>query len=216
MGDMKRALSFYVKCYQHLNPQSPTYLDNMIIAYLGRNVKEYRRNCLKFLEELKLTCPICSGNTSFHDSYDRHVHVGEEIEWISLFRVICVRCGKTHAIIPDFIRPYKHYSACDAELVLRDQEDGIPLEEIETDASISTLRRWVAEFRHRGRQALGALRSILYRHYGKFVNELKVAGTKLFGMIERILGLLPEVESSHLAIGEANMWLTNHMAGVFV
>ena len=76
---MKRALSFYVKCYQHLNPQSPTYLDNMIIAYLGRNVKEYRRNCLKFLEELKLTCPICSGNTSFHDSYDRHVHVGEEI-----------------------------------------------------------------------------------------------------------------------------------------
>jgi len=35
-------------------------------------------------------------------------------------------------------------------------------------------------------------------------------------MIDRLLDLLPEVESSHLAIGEANMWLTNHMAGVFV
>jgi len=199
-----------------LNPQSPAYLGNMIIAYLGRNVKEYRRNCLRFLEELDLICPICGGETSFHDDYDRHVHMGEEIEWITLFRVICGKCGKTHAIIPDFIRPYKHYSACDTEMALRDQEDGIPLEEIETAASISTLRRWVAEFRYRGWQAVGALRSILYRHYGRFINELEAASTKVFHMIERMLELLPEVESSHLAIGEANMWMTNHIAGVFV
>lgn len=161
-------------------------------------------------------CPICGGKTSFHDSYDRHVHIGEEIEWITLYRVICSKCGKTHAIIPDFIRPYKHYSACDTELALRDQEDGIPLEEIETAASISTLRRWAAEFRYRGQQAAGALRSILYRHYSSFVSELKVASTNVFHTIERMLELLPEVESSHLAIGEANMWLTNHMTGVFV
>lgn len=188
----------------------------MIIAYLGRNVKEYRRNCLRILEGLDLICPICGGRTSFHDSYDRHVHIGERIEWLSLFRVICGKCGKTHAIIPDFIRPYKHYSACDTEMVLLDQEDGIPLEEIETSASISTLRRWVAEFKHRGRQAAGALRSILYRHYGRLINELETASPKIFRMIERLLELLPKVESSHLAIGEANMWLTNHMAGVFV
>lgn len=198
------------------NSQSPTYLGNMIIAYLGRNVKEYQRNCLKFLDGLDLICPKCGGRTSFHDSYERHVHIGEGIEWISIFRVICSKCGKTHAIIPDFIRPYKHYSACDTEMALRDQEDGIPLEEIETTASIPTLRRWVAEFRHRGRQAAGALRSILYRHYGTFINEIKIASTKVFHMIERMLELLPEVESSHLAIGETNMWLTNHMAGVFV
>lgn len=142
--------------------------------------------------------------------------MGEETEWINIFRVICSRCGKTHAIIPDFIRPYKHYSACDTEMVLRDEEDGIPLEEIETAASISTLRRWVKEFRHRGRQAVGALRSILYKHYGRLINELEAAGTKIFRMIERLLEMFPEVESSYLAIGEANMWLTNHMAGVFV
>jgi len=198
------------------NPQSPAYLGNMIIAYLGRNVKEYRENCLRFIEKLDLMCPECGGKASFHDSYERHIHIGEEIEWITLFRVICRKCGKTHAIIPDFIRPYKHYSACDTEMVLRDQEDGIPLEKIETSASISTLRRWVAEFRHRGRQAAGALRSILYRHYGRLINELEAANTKVFNMIERMLELLPELESSHLAIGEANMWLTNHMTGVFV
>ncbi len=188
----------------------------MIIAYLGRNVKEYRRNCLQFLEELDLICPKCSGRTSFHDSYTRHVHIGNEIEWITLFRVICGKCGRTHAIIPDFIRPYKHYSACDAELVLLDQEDGIPAEEIETAASISTIRRWVKEFKHRGQQAAGALRSILYKYYGKFINELELACTKTFGMIERLLELLPQIESSHLAIGEANIWLTNYLAEIFV
>ena len=60
------------------------------------------------------------------------------------------------------------------------------------------------------------MRSILYRHYGRLINEIEVASTKVFHMIERMLELLPEVKSSHLAIGEANMWLTNHMAGVFV
>jgi hypothetical protein len=198
------------------NPQSPAYLGNMIIAYLGRNVKEYRRNCLKFLEKLDLICPVCGGKTSFHDSYDRHVHIGEEIEWVTFYRVICGKCDKTHAIIPDFIRPYKHYSACDAELVLRDHEDGKPPEKIETAASISTVQRWAAEFKCRGRQATGALRSILYRYYGKLVSELETAGIKIFHIMEKMLELLPEVESSHLAIGEANMWLTNHMAGVFV
>lgn len=171
---------------------------------------------MQFLERLDLICPKCGGRTNFHDSYDRHIHIGEEIEWIEIFRVICIKCGKTHAIIPDFIRPYKHYSACDTEMVLRDQEDGIPLDDIETAASISTVKRWVAEFRNRGRQAAGALRSILYRYYGKLVNELEAASTKVFNMIEQILELLPEVESSHLAIGEANIWLTNHMSGVFV
>jgi len=63
-------------------------------------------------------------------------------------------------------------------MALRDQEDGIHLEEIETSASISTLRRWVEEFKHRGLQAAGALRSILYRHYNKFINELEAANDK--------------------------------------
>lgn len=163
-----------------------------------------------------MVCPACGGKTGFHDNYVRHVHMGEEIEWITLYRVICGRCGKTHAVIPDFIRPYKHYSACDSEMALRDHEDGIPTEEIETAASISTVRRWVSEFMDRGKQAAGALRSILYRHYGRLVNELEAAGAKVLSMIEQLLEMLPGLESSHLSIGETNMWLTNHMAGVFV
>lgn len=200
---------------QHLTLKAP-YTCKMIIAYLGRNVKEYRRNCLKFLEELDLLCPACGGKTSCHGVYDRHIHMGDEIEWITLQRVICGRCRRTHAVIPDFIRPYKHYSACDTEMALRDHEDGTPLDKIETTASMPTLKRWVAEFRSRGKQAAGALRSILYRYYERLANELEASGAKVFRMIERLLELLPEIESSHLAIGETNMWLTNHMAGFFV
>ena len=210
-------MSFNVKCYQHLTLKALKHNQiNMIIAYLGRNVKDYRSNCLKYLEELNLICPKCEGKTSFHGSYSRHVHIEEEIEWITLFRVICDKCGKTHAIIPDFIRPYKHYSACETELVLRDQADGIPLEKIKTTASISTLKRWVKEFMYRGQQAAGALRSILCRYYGKFINELEFAEEKIFDTIERILELLPQIKSSYLTIGEANIWLTNWLAEIFI
>lgn len=188
----------------------------MIIAYLGRNVKDYCKNSLKFLVQLEIICPICHGKTTFHNSYRRHVHIGEEIVWIIIYRVKCSRCGKTHAVIPDFIRPYKHYSTCDTELVLRDYEDCIPVEKIETTACISTARRWIKEFKHRGQQAAGALRSILCKHYYRLVSELELVNSKIIAIIERLLDLLPEIESSNLSIGETNIWLTNHLAGFFV
>lgn len=117
------------------NTQSPYHIKrNMIIVYLGRNVKDYRQNFLRYLEALKLSCPECDGKTRYHDSYDRHVHIGEVVEWITINRVKCSRCNATHAVIPDFMRPYKHYSACDSEMALRDMEDGIPAEQVETAA----------------------------------------------------------------------------------
>jgi hypothetical protein len=121
----------------------------MIIAYLGRNVKDYRAKILQYLagQVLVLKCPVCGGSIKLHDSYDRHVHIGDIVEWIIIYRVKCKTCPKTHAVIPDFIKPYKHYSACDVELALRDMEEGIPVEKVETASSISTLKRWMAEFR---------------------------------------------------------------------
>ena len=197
------------------NPQSPTQC-KMIIAYLGRNVKDYRKNFLRYLEKLILLCPVCSSNTVFHDCYDRHIHIDEKIDWISIQRLKCLGCGKTHAVLPDFIRPYKHYSACDAEIVLRDHEEGIPVEQIETAASISTVIRWIKEFNHNGQQMVGALRSLLFRYTGRFVNELKLVYRKTFGIMEQLLQVLPQIESSNLTIGETNIWLSNHMLGFFV
>ena len=189
---------------------------NMIIAYLGQNVKDYSENSLRYLERLKLLCPVCGSSTVFHDSYDRHVHIEEKIEWIVIQRVICTGCGKTHAIIPDFLRPYKHYCTADIEFTLRDIEDGATIEQADTTASTSTVKRWYREFRGKGCQAAGALRAVLQNVFGKTINEIKLTGLKIFDALEYILDTFPTIESNNLAIGAANIWLTHHMAGIYV
>lgn len=188
----------------------------MIIAYLGRNVKDYRKNFLRYLEGLELICPTCGIKMVFHGNYERHTHINETVELITIQRVICNKCVKTHAVIPDFIRPYKHYSACDCEMSLRDMDNGIPVEHVETLASVSTLQRWMTEFLEKSRQAAGALRALLFKIYKKTVNELELIGLKPLGVLEKILIEFPEIESSNLVIGETNIWLANNMAGVFI
>ncbi len=188
----------------------------MIIAYLGRNVKDYRENILRYLEVLELICPKCGSRTVFHATYERHVHIDEIVEWLTIQRVICSECGGTHAVIPDFIRPYKHYSTYDSEMSLRDVDNGIPVEQVETAASVSTLRRWVAEFREKSHQAVGALKAILLRLYANVISEPQLFGLKTFGVLERILEKLPRIRSSSFVIGDANIWLTNYIAGIFV
>ena len=188
----------------------------MILAYLGKNVKEYRENFLRYLNCMRIRCPDCGGSTSNHDSYERHVHIGKIIEWLVFYRVKCDGCGRTHAIIPDFVKPKKHYSACDIEIALNEIEENIPVEQIETEASISTLRRWQNEFIERSGQAIGALRGLLYQLYEKTIGELELAGLKRFAKLEKILERFPQIQSSNLVIGETNIWLTNYVAGEFL
>jgi len=188
----------------------------MIIAYLGRNVKDYRKNSLRYLERLEFLCPVCGSNTGLHDSYDRHVHIDEKIEWIVIQRVICTGCGKTHAVLPDFIKPYKHYCAAGIEFTLRDIENGAATEQANTAASTSTVKRWVREFKNRGFQAVGALRALLHNAFDETINEIKLTGLKIFGALEHILDAFPAIESNSLATGDANIWLTHHMAGIYV
>ena len=188
----------------------------MIITYLGRNVKDYRENFLRNFEKLEVICPQCSGKTALHGCYDRHININENTEWIVIQRVICSNCGRTHAILPDFIKPYKHYSAGDIEFALRDAEDGVPAEKVDTASSISTIKRWINEFRALGNQAVGGLRAILKKVFDKTINDIGIIGLNTFEALEYILEKLPYIKSSGLAIGEANQWLTSHIADVYV
>ncbi|MFZ5610851.1 MAG: DUF6431 domain-containing protein [Bacillota bacterium] len=70
-------------------------------------------NVLQYLMDLEITCPLCTGNTTMHGSYDRHVQNDDTVEWRIIYRVKCEAFGRTHAVIPDFIMPYKHYSVCE-------------------------------------------------------------------------------------------------------
>jgi hypothetical protein len=187
----------------------------MILAYLGKNVKEYREKSLRYLNDMIIQCPTCGSSTTYHDSYDRHVHIGEIVEWLIFYRVKCVQCDKTHAIIPDFVSPRKHYSTCDIEFAINETEAGIPIEQVDTAASISTLRRWHNEFIEKVAQTIGALRGLLYRLYERTINELELKGLQEFAKLEKILARFPQINSSNLIIGETNIWLTNHIAGEY-
>jgi hypothetical protein len=75
-----------------------------------------------------------------HDKYPRKIK--ETGEKISIHRLICYKCKKTIAILPDFLLPYKQYSANEIEAVLIDAET-TSVYDIETEASVYTVRLWV-------------------------------------------------------------------------
>ena len=188
----------------------------MIIAFLGQSVKSYLTHFLRYLESVELRCPCCGGGTIGHGSYERHVHIADTIEYIPIQRVKCNGCNKTHAIIPDFISPRKHYSTCDIEFVLNDLEDGLTPEHVESEASIQTVRRWWAEYKDKLKQAAGALRSLLYRLFDKTVSELLMTGVKGSALLGRVLEAFPPIDSGGLVMGEANMWLASQWAGIIL
>lgn len=201
---------------QHLTLKALTQLDKMIIAYLGQSVKTYLKYFLRYLETLELRCPFCNGRTISHGSYERHIHISDAVFNLPIHRIKCTGCNKTHAVIPDFISPRKHYSAYDIEVVLNDTEDGITPEKIESEASVQTIRRWMQEYKDKLEQAAGALRALLFKLFSRTINELKLIGGKGFKLLEKIMEVFPNVDSSHLAIGEANLWLVSHLVGVFL
>jgi len=61
-------------------------------------------------------CPVCGAKhlCSFHASYERDMIVIENSSVvchnISISRVICSSCGRSHALLPDVLIPYGSYS----------------------------------------------------------------------------------------------------------
>lgn len=188
----------------------------MIVAYLGKNISEYRKNILKILCCCTPCCPVCGHTMKYHSNYLRHVHIGILVEWINIYRFKCTDCNRTHAILPDFISPRKHYSASDIELTLKDVQDGIMVDEIEVRPSISTVKRWMMEFGEKVQQAAGALKSLLYTLFDKVIGEISLFKLQSFELLSRILQEFPEIECSDITIGEANIWLLKSEAGFYI
>jgi len=109
-----------------------------IITYLGSTVDEYRREAVNIIKGLTLCCPRCplpSRKMVIHDNYKRGIKdLGEEIQ---VNRVICHDCGKTQAVLPDFLQPRKQFSAATMENALMNEPD-----EGNMGASGSTKSRW--------------------------------------------------------------------------
>ena len=77
---------------------------NIKIKHLTQN------NYNKFIENInfhKLSCSCgMSGQLIKHAYYDRHIKTPDGVMTLTILRVKCKCCGKTHAIFPECIVPY--------------------------------------------------------------------------------------------------------------
>lgn len=79
------------------------------------NIKEYEET----LNYEYMECPICHSNKLInYGSYMRNVVISNECEIIKIKRVYCKNCGKTHAIIPSFLKPYFQYESSFIDFVV--------------------------------------------------------------------------------------------------
>ena len=175
---------------------------------------EVVRNVGDLLRGGDILCPVCLGLLKLHGCYQRHCldEDGERHDgWVP--ESYCIACDKYHAIIPSFIKPHKHYKVDVIERVVGEAEQGINVEDLGgCSADASTMRRWVREFKVRGRQAVSRLASMLPAACGAHVGSPELQGTKLLQQLARLLHGYPTSESVGV-IGKVNIILTRKDSG---
>ena len=73
-----------------------------------------------------ICCNSCSSNNwAFHASYDRYVDILNRCFKIKILRVICLTCGKTHAILVKDMIPFSILSFNDIISVLIDADSDL-------------------------------------------------------------------------------------------
>jgi hypothetical protein len=193
----------------------------MIVWHSGETCKVNFRDRDEVLKTAKdlvrrgvVLCALCKGFLTVHGIYRRHIRDeegGREQGWI--VQCHCAICKVYPALIPDFIMPYKHYRADVIEQVIAEVETGHNIESLGGFAAdVSTMRRWVGQFRVRGAQAAGCLMSILPTQHERHVNRSQLQYESLLLQLYRLLCeyRMPERKG---VIGSVNIILTTHNCG---
>ena len=181
----------------------------LIVSYLGDSVKDYVDHFWFYLARVEWHCPICGAKMVLHAKYLRKLKVPDAVLTviITIIRYRCTGCGKTHAILPDFLAPYRRYAMTVIETAVASVvESGVPLEQAPGDQDSATTRRWVRRFLGLSEQATSTLGSILIR----LKQELLSLVTENSGpckKLQRVLGALPTTPATS-SFGKANIWLT--------
>jgi hypothetical protein len=141
-----------------------------------------------------------------HGQYKRGIkETGEKI-WIQ--RLKCPECKKTTAILPDFIRPYKQYSANEIEEVLIAAET-TSVYDIETPASVYTVRRWLKTERPKAQRSVSLLKALAYDSLTRIPSEVELSGLPLIEQIKHITSCLPKIKHSGNMLGLSDMLTAN-------
>lgn len=87
-------------------------LIKIFLITLGQDIQALMPSC----SDIHCNCPKCKAksNFSYHGSYNRNISFIRDNNVfdfkVSVTRVICNSCGSTHALLPNFIVPYKIFS----------------------------------------------------------------------------------------------------------
>ena len=108
-----------------------------------------------------------------------------KISFIRILRVLCKKCDKTHAVLPDFLRPKSRYSQQVREkAIVGCVFKGATAEASTLDGqAVETSRRWVRQFKALAGEATATLTSLLAQ-WGDY--DPPVAGRAFEGLRERL------------------------------
>jgi len=176
--------------------------------YLGRNVKEYEEKSAEIVGQAitggRIRCALCLRPMRYHSSYVRAIK--ETGQKLRITVAWCSACEKWHALLPDFLLPRKHYSGNEIEGVIIDSGT-LSADEIDTEASYSTVRRWIKQIG----ESIGLAVSKLKYHFGRAgqaLSEAEIDAGHCYGELEQVLEMAPEpVKCSGNKLGLANIWL---------
>ena len=179
-----------------------------IVMFLGDGIKEYEEKSAEIIESAirdgKIRCKICLKPMTVHSNYSRGIK--ETGEHITITMVWCSKCRKWHALLPDFLLPHKHYSGDEIEGVIIDGGTN-PVSRIDTEASESTVRRWLKQVGERIGQAVSKLK-YHFGGKGRAVSEVAIDAGYCYNELEQVLEMAPAaVKCSGNKLGLANIWL---------
>lgn len=106
-----------------------------MITNLNIKIKHLtQENYNKFIKNIdfnKLSCSCgISGQLIKHAYYDRHIKTSNGVINLTIIRVKCKSCGKTHAIFPECIVPYSQILLSDHISIINAYHNGSSFEPI--------------------------------------------------------------------------------------
>jgi hypothetical protein len=190
----------------------------MIVAFLGESVKAYQAKYQQLLAELKFTCPICNSKCHNHGWYKRKTCNGDEIITIKILRLKCTNCSRTHAVIPDFIRPKALYLQQIREIaVTACHVMKVPIEKATIKGQAAeTTRRWLKQFKDKLETVVSAISSILAR-YGQYDSIPKNESyCQVVVLSRRLTAILSGIPGRTSLFGLINIFFSTHGLQIWI
>jgi len=180
-----------------------------IVLYLGRNVNEYEKihkeRIRGLVGEGAITCGLCLLPMRLHSNYVRTIR--ETGQKLTIAVAWCRPCKNWDALLPDFLLKGKHYSGNEIESVIIDSATVAPVNQIEREASESTVRRWIRNVGERIKAAVGTLKG-LFGCACHSASETAAGALSVYGTLEQALERAPSAKMySGNKLGLANIWL---------